>query len=461
MDYKEETIAAIATPIGIGGIGIIRISGDAAESIAGKIFRSKSPIKSFDSFRLYLGHIIDPKSNLPVDEVLLSTMHAPFFYTRENVVEVNSHSGYAILSHILQIILQNGARLAQPGEFTLRAFLNGRIDLTQAEAIIDLINAKGDMSARLAAGQLVGGLKSKISEIRQVLIDILTEIEFSIDFPDEEAPQLMRSHIADRLNEWVLEPIKKLIAAYIQRKLWHEGITVVIVGRVNVGKSSILNRFLQEDKAIVTPIPGTTRDILEYMVTIEGLPLKLVDTAGIRKVRGEIEKKGLGLTNTQLGIADLTILVIDRSRPLNKYDLRLLQQVDKTATLLIVNKIDLPAKLSEEKINSVFQGFHNVSISALTGEGFDKLKKVIFNKVVNRNIEFSSIPIVPNLRHKTTLTNASVSVKKASTNLKNGFPLEMVAEDLIWAKNAIDEITGNKTNDEILSNIFSKFCVGK
>ncbi len=317
------------------------------------------------------------------------------------------------------------------------------------------------MSARLAASQLIGGLKSRIKEIRQVLIDILTEIEFSIDFPDEEVSQLMQSHIADRLNERVLEPIKKLVAAYTQRKIWHEGITAVIVGRVNAGKSSILNRFLREDKAIVTPIPGTTRDILEYMVTVEGLPLKLVDTAGMRKVKGEIEKKGLDLTNSQLGLADLTILVIDRSRSLNKYDLSLLQQVDKTATLVIVNKTDLPAKLSEEKINSVFRGFHNVSISALTGEGFDKLKKAIFNKVVSKKIEFSSTSIVPNLRHKTTLTNASASVKKASTNLKNGFPLEMVAEDLIWAKNAIDEITGNKTNEEILSNIFTKFCVGK
>lgn len=461
MNYNEETIAAIATPIGVGGIGIIRISGGDAESIAGKIFRSKFPIKSFDSFRLYLGHIIDPKSNLPVDEVLLSSMHAPFSYTREDVIEVNSHSGYTILSHILQIILHNGARLAKPGEFTLRAFLNGRIDLTQAEAIVDLVNAKGDMSMRLAASQLVGRLKTRIKEIRHALIDILTEIEFSIDFPDEEVPQLMRSQIADRLNKVILGPINQLIGAYPQRKIWHEGITAVIVGRVNVGKSSILNQFLQEDKAIVTPIPGTTRDILEYMVTVKGLPLKLVDTAGMRKVKGEIEKKGLDLTNAQLALADLTLLVIDQSRPLNKYDLSLLQQVDKTSTIVIINKNDLQAKLSEKKINQVFQGFPTVTISALTGEGFNKLKRTIFNTVVHKNIEPSSTLIVPNVRHKTTLTNASMFAKKASTNLKNGFPLEMVAADLVWAKNAIDEITGNKINEEILTNIFSKFCVGK
>lgn len=461
MDYKEETIAAIATPIGIGGIGIIRISGHNAEDIARKIFRSKSPIKSFDSFRLYLGHIIDPESNLPVDEVLLSVMRAPFSYTREDVVEINSHSGYAILSYILQIILQTGARLAKPGEFTLRAFLNGRIDLTQAEAIIDLINAKGDMSMRLATGQLIGALKTKINEIRQVLIEILADIEYLIDFPNEESSEVTKSYTVDRLNEKVIKPIKKLIAAYTQRKIWHEGTAVVIVGKVNVGKSSILNRFLQEDRAIVTPIPGTTRDILEYTVTIEGLPLKLVDTAGMRKVRGEVERKGVNLTNTQLGLADLTLLVIDRNRPLNQSDLTLLRKVDKRATIVIINKIDLPAKLSDKKIDAVFQHLPRVAVSALTGEGFETLNEVIFNKVVNRNIDIYPAPIVPNIRHKTTLTNASMFLEKASKNLIDSFPLEIVAADLLWAKNSLDEITGIKTTEEILDNIFSKFCIGK
>ena len=461
MDYDKETIVAIATPIGVGGIGIIRISGPDAENIARKIFRPKFPVKSFASFHLYLGHIIDPKSNLPIDEVLLSIMHAPFSYTREDVVEVNSHSGYAILSHILQIILQIGARLAKPGEFTLRAFLNGRIDLTQAEAIVDLINAKSDVSVRLAAHQLVGGLKTRIDKIRRALIAILTEIEYSIDFPDEEFSESSRSRIADHLNKRVVKHIKQLVAAYPQRKIWHDGIVAVIVGRVNVGKSSILNRLLQEDKAIVTPVPGTTRDILEYMVTIKGLPLKLVDTAGIRQVKGEVEKKGIDLTNTQLGLSDLTLLVIDRSRPLNQYDLTLLRKVDKKTTIVIINKIDLPAKLSEKKIDALFQRLPRVSISALTGQGFEKLNEVIFHTVVNKNIDRNPAHIVPNIRHKTALTNASMFVEKASINLINGFPLEIVAEDLSWAKNAIDEITGNRTTEEILENIFATFCIGK
>lgn len=461
MDYKDETIAAIATPIGVGGIGIIRISGHNAENIVRKIFRSKRPIKTLESFRLYLGYIIDPKSNLPLDEVLLSIMYAPFSYTRENVVEINSHSGHTILSSILQIILQAGARLARPGEFTLRAFLNGRIDLTQAEAIIDLINAKGDMSVQLAASQLAGGLWARIEEIRQAIIEILTEIEASIDFPDEESVIITRSHITDQIKRKILKPIKEFIAVYSQRKIWHEGVAVVIVGRVNAGKSSILNRLLQEERAIVTPIPGTTRDIIECMVNIEGLPVRLIDTAGIRKVKGKVEKKGVDLTKAQLTLADLTLLVIDWSRPLNQYDLNLLKGADKKTTIMVINKIDLPVKLSEKKIDYAFKHLSRVKVSAHTGEGLKKLNKMIFDKVMDQKIDISPTPIIPNLRHKIALTKAANFLEKASENLINDLPLEIVAADLSWAKDAVDEITGNKTNEEILNNIFSRFCLGK
>ncbi len=461
MDYNEKTIAAIATPIGIGGIGIIKISGRNAKNIAQKIFRPKRSIESFDSFRLCLGHIIDPKSNLPVDEVLLSIMHAPFSYTKEDVVEVNSHSGYTILSRILQIILQAGARLAKPGEFTLRAFLNGRMDLTQAEAIIDLINAKGDMSVQLAASQLAGGLGTRIKEIRLVIVETLARINASIDFPDEESTAITRSYIADHINKKILKPIKEFIAAYAQRKVWHEGIAVVIVGRVNVGKSSILNRLLQEERAIVTPIPGTTRDILECTVNIEGLLLRLIDTAGIRKVRGKVEKKGVDLTKTQLGLADLTLFVIDRSRPLNQHDLELLSEIDKKNTIGVINKIDLPARLKEKKINSTFEYLPKVNISALTGEGFKELNKAIFTKVMDKKIDTSPAPIIPNLRHKMALTKAAESLEDASRNLIDGFALETIAADLSWAKDAVDEITGDKSNEEILTEIFSRFCIGK
>lgn len=461
MDYKDETIAAIATPVGLGGVGIIKISGRNAVKIAQKLFRPSRPIKSFENFRLYLGHIIDPKSDLPLDEVLLSMMRAPSSYTREDVVEINSHSGYTILSNILQLILQSGARLAQPGEFTLRAFLNGRIDLTQAEAIIDLINAKSETSVRLAANQLAGGFLTRIKEIRQALIEILIEIEASIDFPDEESTMVTRPHLINNIHKKILKPIKEFISAYSQRKIWHDGIAVVIIGRVNVGKSSILNRLLHKERALVTPVPGTTRDILECGVTIEGIPIKLVDTAGIRKVRGTVEKKGVDLSKAQLTSADVTLFVIDRSRALNQYDYDLLREVNKNTAIVVINKIDLPAKPSEKKIDSLCNNLPRVNVSASTGEGFNKLNKAIFNRVMNNTIDIASIPIVPNLRHATALENVRDLIEKASINLRDGLPLEIIAADLSWAKDAIDEITGGKTSEEILSGIFSNFCLGK
>jgi tRNA modification GTPase len=461
MDYKDETIAAIATPIGVGGIGIIKISGKTAVDIAQQIFRPKWPLKSLDNFRLHLGHIIDPKSSLPLDEVLLSVMRGPFSYTREDVVEINSHSGYIILSNILQLILQSGARLAQPGEFTLRAFLNGRIDLTQAEAIIDLINAKSDTSVRLAANQLVGGLNARINETRHALCDILIKIEASIDFPDEESTSITRPLIIDHLHSKILEPIKEIISDYSQRKIWHEGIGVVIAGRVNTGKSSILNRLLQKEKALVTPIPGTTRDILEYGVTIEGIPLKMVDTAGIRKVRGTVEKKGVELTRAQLASADITLFVIDRSRALNQYDYDLLHIVNKTTSIVVVNKIDLPARVSEKMLSSFCRNLPRADISALTGEGFQGLKEAIFNRVIDKTGGIALSPIVPNLRQTVALKQARDLLENASVNLQAGLPLEIVAADLSWAKDSIDEITGIKINEEILHGIFSKLCIGK
>ena len=461
MYYQKETIAAIATPIGLGGIGIIRISGDNAENIAHGIFKPKQPVKSFKSFRLYLGHIIDPDSHLPIDEVLLSIMRAPFSYTRENVVEINSHSGHLILFNILNLVLQSGARLAKPGEFTLRAFLNGRIDLTQAEAIIDLINAKGDMSVRLAANQLGGRFCREIKEVRDKIVEMLSQIEASIDFPDEESIITNRSQLSDSINKDVIGPLQEFISAHSQGKIWQEGSMVVITGRVNVGKSSILNRFLNEERAIVTPIPGTTRDVLEYMVNVNGLPLRFIDTAGMRKIKGKIEKKGVELAKIQISSADLILLVIDINRRLNQYDFNLLERVNRKNTIVVINKIDLPEKLSEKKINDLFKDFPKVYISALTGEGFQDLNKAIFDKIMGDKKDISPAAIIPNLRQKTLLEKAAGFLKNALENLANGFPLELVATDLLEAAHSIDEVTGDKTNEEVLDTIFSRFCVGK
>ncbi len=461
MDYKDETIAAIATPVGIGGIGIIKISGKLAAGIAQKVFRPRRPIKSFENFRLYLGHIIDPNSGLPTDEVLMSIMRGPLSYTREDVVEINSHSGYTILSRVLQIILQSGARLAQPGEFTFRAFLNGRIDLTQAEAIVDLINAKSEISLRLAAHQLAGGFLTRLEEIRRQLIEILVEIEASIDFPDEQATRIDRQRLIDRIHTAILEPTGELISAYSQRKVWHEGIAVVIVGRVNVGKSSIFNKLLQKERALVTPIPGTTRDILESGISIGGIPIWLVDTAGMRKVRGMVEKKGVALTKARISSADIILLVIDRSRALNKYDLDPLSKANKKAVIVVINKVDLARKVSEKKIETVFGNLPRAYVSALTGEGFNDLTKAIYTLIMRSTIVMPSTPIIPNMRHTLALQQAGDCLEKAVRNLKDGHPLEIAAADLMWARNSIDEITGHKTNEEVIDGIFSRFCLGK
>ncbi len=461
MEYKTETIAAISTPIGTGGIGIIRISGESAGYIARNIFRPKKPTKSFKSFHLYLGHIIDSESGIPVDEVLLSFMRSPFSYTREDMVEINSHSGYTVLSNILQIVLQKGARPANPGEFTLRAFLNGRVDLTQAESVLDIINAKSDVSIRMASGNLSGSMGKKVRRIRDEIFDILVRLEADIDFPEEENAKINRLEAASQIEGKIIGPIRDLADEYRQRKVWQEGISVVIAGRVNAGKSSILNRILDQEKAIVTPVPGTTRDILECAVNIKGIPLKLIDTAGVRKVKGVIERQGLELTNRQIESSDMLLWVVDRTRPLNKYDLDIVGKADKQKTIWVINKADLPAKISSKRINSVFRDCPKVEISALTGQGLEDLYSTIFRRITGNGKTVTQKNIMPNLRHKVLLDKAEKFLKQACINLKNGLPLETVAIELYSARDCVNEITGEKMDQDVLKNIFSRFCIGK
>jgi tRNA modification GTPase len=296
-DYHldKDTIAAVATPVGQAGIGIVRISGPIAHQIAKRVFQPKIPVEEFRSHKLYLGHLVDPSSQQMVDEVLLSFMKAPRSYTTEDVVEINSHSGYLLLSMILQIVLREGARLANPGEFTFRAFVNGRIDLTQAEAIVDLINSKSRMGLRLASQQIKGEFRTKIEILRQKVVEILAQTEVAIDFPEEEYADMSSKEMARIISRDVLGPIEEIMAGHAKRRIWMDGIKTVIVGCVNVGKSSLLNRLLNEERAIVTSVPGTTRDIIESYIHIEGIPILLMDTAGFREVQGEVEKIGMRL----------------------------------------------------------------------------------------------------------------------------------------------------------------------
>ena len=460
-NLDKDTIAAVATPVGQAGIGIVRISGPIAHQIAKKIFKPRSPVKKFQTHKLYLGHLVDPSSEQIVDEVLLSFMKAPHSYTTEDVVEINSHSGYLLLSMILQIVLSEGARLAKPGEFTFRAFVNGRIDLTQAEAIMDLINSKSRIGLRLASQQIKGEFRTETESLRQKIVEILAHTEVAIDFPEEEYADMSSKEMAQSILEDVLEPIEKIMAGHEKRRIWMDGIKTVIVGCVNVGKSSLLNRLLNEERAIVTPIPGTTRDIIESYVHIEGIPILLMDTAGFREAQGEVERIGMRLAEERMADADLSLIVLDQSRPLIQDDFDILTKADKNKSLILLNKIDLTPSVSQEDLDRVLAGMPLVRISALTGEGMDDLHKAIRDHVLAGHVDPTSSRLAPNLRHRQALTDAFKYFKDAFHNINQGLPLEVIALDLNSGLEALGDIIGETTNEDIIEKIFSEFCLGK
>ncbi|MFO7987433.1 MAG: tRNA uridine-5-carboxymethylaminomethyl(34) synthesis GTPase MnmE [Desulfatiglandaceae bacterium] len=461
MTLDHDTIAAIATPVGQGGIGIVRISGPCALDIAGNVFRPRRPNAAFESHRLYLGDLIDPHTGNPIDEVLLSCMRAPHSYTCEDIVEINSHSGYRLLSKILEILLDQGARPARPGEFTLRAFLNNRIDLTQAEAVVDLINARSEKGLVVASRQISGTFKRQIEGLRQKAIEILAHAEVAIDFPEEESDRFSRQTGAEAIAHDLIDPIEELIAAHAGR-IWVEGISTVIVGRVNAGKSSLLNCLLNEDRAIVTPVPGTTRDIIESAINVGGIPLKLMDTAGFRAVFDEVEKVGIQLTRQKMSEADLVLIVIDRSRPLDHEDLEIIRQAQGMLALVVVNKIDLPSRLSPKDTSRIFAAFpHVVEISALTGQGIEALKKAVAQLITGEAAGPPSSEAVPNLRHRRALADASLAFQAAKENTAQDAPVEIVALELKTGLDALGEITGETSPDQVLDAVFSQFCLGK
>ncbi|MFC1883553.1 tRNA uridine-5-carboxymethylaminomethyl(34) synthesis GTPase MnmE [Thermodesulfobacteriota bacterium] len=461
MITNQDTITAISTPVGQGGIGIVRISGPDAERIAKKIFMPHNSSWPLESHHLYLGDLSDPATGFSIDEVLLSFMRSPNSYTREDVVEINSHSGYVLLSRILQLAIDNGARMALPGEFTFRAFLNGRIDLPQAEAVMDLINSKSELGLKLATQQLKGALGEELEKLKGDVIKILANIEVGIDFPDEEADIMSMGDVISLLNEDVIEPIESLIEKHVAKRIWLDGIKTVIVGRVNAGKSSLLNRLLEEERAIVTPIPGTTRDVIEATINIDGVPLRLMDTAGLREGKDEVEKIGLSMTGEKIDEADLLLVVIDQSVPVDKDDLDLLDRCKEKNALVLLNKIDLPSHFPEEEIADHSSNHPVVRISALTGEGVDDLKKFIVDTVVRGDFDPGFSRTATNMRHKQALTAGAGCFKRAVRNIKDGSPFEIIALELKSGLDSIEEIIGTAADDEILERVFSQFCLGK
>jgi len=460
MPMDQDTIAAIATPIGQAGIGIVRISGPLCLTIAQKIFRPRKSVPAIQSHRLYLGDLCDPASGKPIDEVLVSFMRAPLTYTREDVVEINSHSGYMLLSKILDILLAQGARLARPGEFTLRAFLNGRIDLTQAEAVVDLINCRSERGLCLASQHVRGAFGEEIEALRQKAIHVLAQAEAAIDFPEAETDEVFREQGQEEIGNDLISPIESLIGA-CEGRIWVDGIHTVIAGRVNAGKSSLLNRLLNEERAIVTAIPGTTRDVIESSLTIEGIPIRLIDTAGFRSVKDEVERLGIALARRKLAEADFVLIVIDQSRPLGQDDLDIVRQLQGKPALIVINKIDLPSRLHEGAGAETLALFPSVRISALTGQGLDPLKKAMKDILLGGRVEPVSSHAAPNARHRHALNRSLECFRGAALKIKEDAPMEIVALELKSGLDALGEITGETTTEEVLESIFSQFCLGK
>ncbi|MBI5968088.1 MAG: tRNA uridine-5-carboxymethylaminomethyl(34) synthesis GTPase MnmE [Deltaproteobacteria bacterium] len=455
-----DTIAAISTPLGMGGIGIVRLSGPQAPAIAQKIFRRKEEQGPLLSHRFYLGEVIRPEDGAVLDEVLLVFMRQPKTYTREDVLEIQCHSGALILQEILQAVLKSGARLAEPGEFTKRAFLNGRIDLTQAEAVIDLIRSQTQRSLELANRQRSGKLASQVRQMKERLLNLLALLEASIDFPEDEIPEFSPPEVTQQVMDARGE-LDALLRTYEEGKVYREGIAAVIVGRPNVGKSSLLNSLLKEERAIVTAIPGTTRDVIEEVVNIEGIPLRIMDTAGLRHARDVIEEIGVRRTQERLAEADLTIWVVDGSESLGSEDLDILPRVRPKKTVIALNKNDLPRRLSAEELQAQIPEAPLISISALHGSGIERLKKAIRAVVLNGKMESSSEIILSNIRHKRAIEVAREALSQALDGLKANLSWEFITLDLQRTLEALGEIVGETTSEEVLDRIFSQFCIGK
>ena len=461
LTNQEETIAAISTPFGESGIGIVRISGSSAETIARKLFKPKKDQSYFISHHFHYGEIIDTQSGKAVDEVLIVLMKSPKTYTREDIVEIHCHGGYFILQKVLELVLKEGARMAHPGEFTKRAFLNGRIDLTQAEAVIDLIRAKTQTSLEIANQQLRGWLYKEMADLRAQLINHLVMIEAHIDFPEEEIEPVAFGEMRKNL-EILIHRIEEWIDSYEEGKIFREGISCAIVGKTNVGKSSLLNVLLKEDRAIVTPIPGTTRDVIEEVLNIYGIPVRLMDTAGLRKPVDSIEQEGVRRAKERVADSDFVLLMLDGSRSLDKDDKEIFEEIKGKKRVVVVNKKDLPLEISQEDVKRLFPEDPIILISALKNEGIDELKQTIYSSLVHRDMRATPEHlIVANIRHKAALTQVRDSLSDTVKGLKEGTSIEFIAFEIRYALEALGELIGETSTEEVLSRIFEQFCIGK
>ena len=451
-----DTIAAISTPLGEGAIGIVRLSGTDSFKIAQKIFKGKD-LNSVASHTLNYGHIVDPDKNEILDEVMVGAMRSPKTFTREDIIEINTHGGIAVTNEILQLVIREGARLAEPGEFTKRAFLNGRVDLTQAEAVMDIIRAKTDKAMNIAVKQLDGSLSDLINNTRQEILNTLAQVEVNVDYPEyDDVEEATTEIIREKTTEFEAL-LTNLLKTARRGKILREGISTAIIGRPNVGKSSLLNNLLREEKAIVTDIEGTTRDVIEEYVNINGVPLKLVDTAGIRETEDIVERIGVERSRKALKEADLVLLVLNASEPLTDQDRQLLEISQDSNRIILLNKVDLPQQIELDEIPA-----DHIKISVLKNQNInqieDRINALFFE---NAGLVEQDATYLSNARHISLIEKAVESLQAVNEGLAMGMPVDLLQVDLTRTWEILGEITGDAAPDELITQLFSQFCLGK
>ena len=453
-----DTIAAISTPIGEGGISIVRMSGEDAVKIANKVFKGAN-LTEVSTHTIHYGHIVDPESKKVIDEAMVTVLRAPKTFTREDIVEVNCHGGIVVTNHILQLLLANGARMADPGEFTKRAFVNGRIDLTQAESVMDIVRAKTDKARQVAVGQLAGGLLEKIRAMRKEILDTLANVEVNIDYPEYDADQITADQMA-KTSKDVIAEIDKLLNTAQEGTILRNGLATAIVGQPNVGKSSLLNYLTKSDKAIVTDVAGTTRDTLEEYVSVKGVPLKLIDTAGIHHTEDKVEKIGVERSQKALQQADLVLLLLDGSKNLADEDKALIEETKNKKRIIILNKMDIGQKLNVQEMKKLTNS-EVISTSILKQVNLDELenliKKHFFSGITNSNDQI----LVTNQRQSGLLAKAKKQLEDVISAVEDGVPVDIAQIDFNGAWDTLGEITGDSAPDELINALFSQFCLGK
>ncbi|MCG1140808.1 tRNA uridine-5-carboxymethylaminomethyl(34) synthesis GTPase MnmE [Staphylococcus epidermidis] len=459
MDF--DTITSISTPMGEGAIGIVRLSGPQAIEIGDILYKGKKKLSEVETHTINYGHIIDPETNETVEEVMVSVLRAPKTFTREDIIEINCHGGILTINRILELTMTYGARMAEPGEYTKRAFLNGRIDLSQAEAVMDFIRSKTDRASKVAMNQIEGRLSDLIKKQRQSILEILAQVEVNIDYPEYDDVEDATTDFLLEQSKRIKEEINQLLETGAQGKIMKEGLSTVIVGRPNVGKSSMLNNLIQDNKAIVTEVAGTTRDVLEEYVNVRGVPLRLVDTAGIRDTEDIVEKIGVERSRKALSEADLILFVLNNNEPLTEDDQTLFEVIKNEDVIVIINKTDLEQRLDVSELREMIGDMPLIQTSMLKQEGIDELEIQIKDLFFGGEVQNQDMTYVSNSRHISLLKQARQSIQDAIDAAESGIPMDMVQIDLTRTWEILGEIIGESASDELIDQLFSQFCLGK